>query len=51
MKQKHVVVEIKNDIAIVLSDEAHFSEVENNNYEIGQVIHTNKSNNRLSKKV
>ena len=51
MKQKHIVVEIKDDIAIVLSDEAHFLEVENNNYEIGQVIHTNKSNNRLSKKV
>ena len=51
MKQKHIVVEIKDDIAIVLSDEAHFLEVENNNYEIGQVIHMNKSNNRLSKKV
>ena len=51
MKQKHIVVEIKDDIAIVLSDEAHFLEVENNNYEIGQAIHMNKSNNRLSKKV
>lgn len=48
---KSIVVEIKNDIAIVLSDDGSFNQIPNNNYIIGQEIHMKKTKSKFAKKL
>lgn len=48
---KAVVVELKSDLAAVLSDDGCVTTVKNNNYEIGQIIQINSLSLRFYKKV
>lgn len=51
--RKYIIlaVEIKNDIAIVLSDDGSFNQIPNNNYIIGQEIHMKKTKSKFAKKL
>jgi hypothetical protein len=48
---KAVIVELKNNLAAVLSDDGRITTIKNKDYEIGQVIQMRSQNSNLTKKI
>jgi hypothetical protein len=48
---KAVIVELKNDLAAVLSDDGRITTIKNKDYEIGQEIQMRNHNSNLTKKI
>jgi hypothetical protein len=48
---KAVIVELKNNLAAVLSDDGRITTIKNKDYEIGQVIQMKRQNSNLAKKI